>query len=169
MPSPGLGKVPQLPESDLSNSTSSEGLTSLGSLFCMPHLSGVGVESWEPGPALPSPFSQPRKEGRVRDRNRAAHEPVKGRGLKAWASTLLPHPGHLWGTAWTHQHGASLGIEIASSTLGRGPVLAPISLDVGVPKSLEGTLIWRSKGLHPFSSESPPKCHSSKIQEKRVS
>lgn len=100
MPSPGLGKVLQLPESDLSNSTSSEGLTSPGSLFCVPHLSGVGVESWEPGPALPSPFSQPRNEGRVTDRNRAAHEPVKGLGVHLPAPPRSPLGHSLDSPAW---------------------------------------------------------------------
>lgn len=104
----------------------------------------------------------------MRDRNRAAHEPVKGRDLKAWASSHLPHPGHLWGTAWTHQHEASSGIEIAASTLGRSPMLAPISLNAGLHKSSEGTLSWRTKRLHPFSPRSPPKVHSSKVQEKGV-
>lgn len=44
----------------------------------------------------------------------------------------------------------------------------PISLNAGGHKSLEGALIWRTKGLHPFSAGSPPKGHIFNVQEKEV-
>lgn len=93
---------------------------------------------------------------------------MKGRDLKAWASSHLPHPGNLWGMAWTHQYDASSGIDIAASTLGRSPMLAPISLNAGLHKSSEGTFICWTKRLHPFSPRSHPKVHSSEVQEKGV-
>lgn len=43
---------------------------------------------------------------------------------------------------------------------------APISLNSGSNQALEGTLIWRTKGLHCFSPELLPEGHSSNVQEK---
>lgn len=88
------------------------------------------------------------------------------RDLKAWVSSPLPHPGHLWDTAWTHQHGASSGIEATRSTQGGGLKPAPIGLNAGGHQSLEATPIGRTKGVHPFSPGSPPKGHNSNVQEK---
>lgn len=45
---------------------------------------------------------------------------------------------------------------------------APVSLNAGRHKSLEGTLIWRSKCLHLFFPGSPLKGHNFNFQEKRV-
>ena len=45
----------------------------------------------------------------------------------------------------------------------------PISLNTGGHQSLEGPFIGRPKSLHPFSPGSPPKGHSSNVQEKGAS
>lgn len=58
-------------------------------------------------------------------------------------------------------------METVSRTLLGGLITAPVSLNAGCHKSLEGTLIWRNKGLHLFFPGSPLKDHSFNVKEKR--